>query len=215
MTFSNLRTRAAVVAALGPVALALAAPLFAQPIPTIADQPGQATTPVAAGTYQVDPMHTQVAWEVNHMGFTMLEGMFPVSAGTLTIDPANLKAAKVSVTMQIDQIAVTAAPFANHLKSAELFDAASNPTATFVSTAVTPTGKGKATITGTLTIKGIARPVTLQAVFMGAGENPVAKQANIGFSATGTIKRSDFGLGLYAPLVSDTVALRINAAFAR
>ena len=211
MSLAFLRTPAAAIVALG----LIASPVVAQQIPTIAGQPGQPTTPVAAGTYEVDPMHTQVAWEVNHLGFSMLEGLFPVSAGTLTIDPANLKAAKVSVTIPIDQIAVTAAPFANHLKSAEIFNVAANPTATFVSTSVTPTGKGKATIAGTLTIKGVAKPVTLQASFVGAGVNPLLKKANIGFSATTTIKRSDFGLGLYAPLVSDTVALHIHAAFVK
>lgn len=195
------------------LALAGGAPALAQ-IATAPDQPGQpVTSRVTAGSYQVDPAHSQVAWEVNHMGFSILEGMFPVSSGSLTIDPAHPAAAKVDVTIQIDQLAVTAAPFANHLKSAEIFDAAKYPTARFVSTGVTPRGGNRATITGTLTIKGVTKPVTLDATFVGAGTNPMSKKLNVGFSATAMVKRSDFGVAIAAPVVSDTVKLHIHAAF--
>jgi polyisoprenoid-binding protein YceI len=71
----------------------------------------------------------------------------------------------------------------------------------------------RATITGDLTIKGITKPVTLQAEFVGAGANPMNKKLNFGFRGTGQIKRSDFGLGMAAPVVSDQVDLTINAAF--
>lgn len=167
---------------------------------------------VTAGTYKVDPNHTQVTWQVNHMGFSMLQGQFGASGGSLTIDPAKPAAAKLDVSFAIDQLSVTAAPFAAHLKSAQLFDAATYPTARFVSTAVVAKGN-MATITGNLTIKNVTKPVTLQATFVGAGNNPMNKQLNFGFRATGTIKRSDFGLGLAVPIVADTVDLTINAAF--
>lgn len=198
---------------LAAAALAGGVPAIAQ-IATMAAQPGQpVASRVTAGTYAVDAAHTQVAWEVNHMGFSILEGMFGASAGSLTIDPAHPAAAKVDVTFQVDQLSVTAAPFANHLKSAEIFDAAKYPTARFVSTSVVPHGSDRATITGNLTIKDQTKPVTLEATFVGAGTNPMNKKTNVGFSATGTIKRSDFGVGLYAPLVSDTVKLHVHAAF--
>jgi polyisoprenoid-binding protein YceI len=200
--------------ALAAVALAGGGTALAQ-IATAPSQPGQpVATRVTAGTYQVDAAHTQVAWEVNHMGFSILEGLFGASGGSLTIDPAHPAATKVEVTFQIDQLSVTAPAFANHLKSDQIFDAAKYPTARFVSTAVAPRGADKASITGNLTIKGITKPVTLDATFVGAGVNPMNKKANIGFSATGSIKRSDFGVGLYAPAVSDEVKLHIHAAFA-
>ena len=94
-----------------------------------------------------------------------------------------------------------------------LFDAAANPTARFVSTAVTPQGATRARMTGNLTIKGITKPVTLDVTFVGAGTNPMSKKTNFGFTGTGTIKRSDFGLGYAAPVVSDDVKLMVNAAF--
>ncbi len=189
-----------------------AAPVLAQTAP--AGLPGAPVKArVAAGTYQVDPNHTQVTWQVEHMGFSLLQGQFGASGGSITIDPAKPNATKVEVSFATDQLSVTAPAFAHHLKSKDFFDAATNPTATFVSTKVVATGD-KAIITGNLTIKGITKPVTLAATFVGAGANPMNKKLNFGFRATGTIKRSDFGLGLLVPIVSDTVDLTINAAFA-
>ena len=184
-----------------------AAPLLAQGLPGAPDK-----ARVAAGTYAVDPNHTQVTWSVNHMGFSMLQGQFGASGGSITIDPAKPNATKVEVSFATDQLSVTAPAFANHLKSKDFFDAAANPTATFVSTGVVATGNS-AKITGNLTIKGITKPVTLAATFVGAGANPMNKKVNFGFRATGSIKRSDFGLGMAVPVVSDAVDLTINAAF--
>lgn len=188
--------------------LALAAPVLAQGLPG-APQAARVT----AGTYPVDTAHTQVTWQVNHMGFSMLQGQFGASAGQITIDPAKPNATRVDVTFQVDQLSTTAPRFSEHLKSKDFFDVAAHPTARFVSTAVRATGN-TATITGNLTIKGITKPVTLQATFVGAGANPMSKKLNLGFRATGTINRSDFGLGMAVPVVSDKVDLVINAAFA-
>ncbi len=177
---------------------AMLAPLIALAVaPAVAQvQPGAPiASRIAAGTYKVDPAHTQVLWEVNHMGFSQLSGMFGASAGSITIDPAKPAATRVEVTFQIDQLSVTAPAFATHLKSDQIFDVAKYPTASFVSTGVVPHGTDKATITGNLTIRGITKPVTLEASFIGAGANPMNKKLNFGFSADGTVKRSDFGVG--------------------
>ena len=187
-----------------------AAPVLAQ---TAAVPGAPVKARVAAGTYAVDTNHTQVTWQVNHMGFSMLEGQFGASGGSIMIDPAKPNATKVEVNFAIDQLSVTSAPFTGHLKSKDFFDVATHPTAKFVSTKVVATGD-KATITGDLTIKGITKPVVLQATFVGAGTNPMNKKVNFGFRATSSIKRSDFGLGAAVPVVSDRVDLTINAAFA-
>ena len=195
-----------------PALLAIVAvPAIAQMAPGLPGAPVKAR--VTAGTYPVDAAHTQVTWQVNHMGFSMLQGQFGASDGTLTIDPAKPNATTVDVSFATDQLSVTSPAFAGHLKSKEFFDVAANPTARFVSTKVVATGNA-AVVTGNLTIKGITKPVTLQATFVGAGVNPMNKKANIGFRATGTINRSDFGLGMAVPIVSDKVELTINAAFA-
>jgi polyisoprenoid-binding protein YceI len=195
--------------------LILAALVATAAIPAVAQtgQPGtQNKAAVTAGTYKVDAAHTQVTWTLNHMGFSMLSGQFGAQEGTLTIDPAKPAAAKLDVTFAIDQLSVTAAPFANHLKSKDFFDAATYPTARFVSTRVAVTGS-TARITGNLTIKNVTKPVTIDATFVGAGTNPMNKKVNFGFRGTTTINRSDFGLGYAAPTVADSVKLDINAAF--
>ena len=195
--------------------LVLAALALSVAIPAVAQTglPGtQNKALVTAGTYAVDPNHTQVTWTLNHMGFSMLSGQFGAQGGTLTIDPAKPNSAKLDVTFAIDQLSVTAAPFANHLKSKDLFDAATYPTARFVSTSVVASGN-RAKITGNLTIKDQTKPVTIDATLVGAGTNPMSKKLNFGFRGTTTIKRSDFGLGYATPVVADSVKLDINAAF--
>lgn len=194
--------------------LILAAALFAVAAPTVAQMPGAPDkSRVTAGNYTVDTAHTQVAWRVNHMGFTMLDGLFGATGGTATFDPKNPAATKVSIDFDIAKsLTVTSPGFAEHLKSKDFFDVANHPTAKFVSTRVQPMGDHWM-LNGNLTIKGQTKPVQLTVRFMGAGENPMNKKKNVGFTATGSINRSDFGLGMAAPVVSDKVDLTINAAF--
>lgn len=182
--------------------------------PAAAQMPGapQASR-VVAGSYKVDPNHTQVVWTVDHLGISPLSGAFGASSGTLELDPAKPAAAKVSITFNVADMSTTAAAFKKHLLSADFFDAEKHPTASFTSTAVQAKGS-TARITGNLTIKGITKPVVLDAKFFGAGPNPRDKKLNIGFSGTTSIKRSDFGLGYGAPAVADKVDLTIHGAFA-
>lgn len=191
----------------------LAAPLLAQPqMPTAV--PGQPdTTRVAAGTYKVDPAHTQVLWRVNHLGFSEFDGAFADPTGTLTIDPKNPAAAKVVIDIPIARIVTTNAELDKHLLAADFFDVAKFPAARFVSTKIVVTGQ-TATIAGDLTLKGVTKPVTLAVRFIGAGPLPIGPpKLNFGFAATTSIRRSDFGLGYGVPMVSDRVDLTINAAF--
>ena len=104
--------------------------------------------------------------------------------------------------------------FATHLASADFFEVEKYPAGRFVSTSVVVDGT-KAKITGDLTLKGVTKPVVLDAQLMGAGANPMSKAQTVGFTATSTIKRSDFNLGYAAPVVSDEVKLKITAAFER
>lgn len=192
--------------------LALAAPAIAQ-MPM--QPPGKADVArVAAGTYAADPHHTQVAWSINHLGFSVYDGIFGDVTGTLTLDPAKPNAATVAIEVPVSGLVTTVHALDEHLKKADYLDAAKFPTVTFKSTAVTVNGSD-ATIAGALTLHGVTRPVTLAAHFVGAGTNPLSKKATVGFSATTTIKRSDFGMTTLAPALGDTVDLRINAAFER
>ena len=168
---------------------------------------------VTGGTYSVEPSHTQIVFAYDHMGFTNNMGVITQPTGTLTRDKANLSASKVSITLPIANLTTGIPALNEHLAKPEFFDAAKFPTATFVSTGVKTDGATGADITGNLTIKGITKPVTLDAEFYGAGANPMNKKENVGFIATTTIKRSDFGMGGFVPVVGDNVELKIIVAF--
>jgi polyisoprenoid-binding protein YceI len=204
----------------------LALPLLAAlaAVPALAQMPSappgsKSTAAISGGTYTADPNHTQVVWTLNHMGFSPYSGMFGDVTGTLSLDPKNPSATKVSVTIPVAKV-TTAGALSQHLLRPGKdggkpdFFGASPADATFVSTKVVAKGM-TATITGNLTLNGITKPVTLAAKFYGAGTAPkmMGGKENVGFTATGDIKRSDFGLGTYVPVVSDAVHLDIAAAF--
>lgn len=170
---------------------------------------------VTGGSYTVDPNHTQVLFAFNHMGFTQNIGIIASpTSGTLTLDPKAPGQAKVDITFPVTNIRSGVAAFDKHLMSADFFEAEKFPTATFTSTSVkVDVDDNEAEITGNLTIKGVTKQVTLDADFVGAGIDPMSKKENVGFSAEAVIKRSDFGLGAFAPAIGDTVELKISAAF--
>jgi polyisoprenoid-binding protein YceI len=175
---------------------------------------------VTGGTYTVDPGHTLVVWTLDHLGFSPYTGIFGEVTGSLTLDPKNPNSAKVDVTIPVSKVVTASAGLTQHLLrpgkdggKADFFGA--DPAdARFVSTRVTASGQ-KAKITGNLTLNNVTRPVTLDATFYGAGKMPAAMggKENVGFRATGTIIRSQFGLGFGVPMVGDEVKLDISAAF--
>ncbi|GBQ92485.1 hypothetical protein AA23498_1463 [Acetobacter nitrogenifigens DSM 23921 = NBRC 105050] len=172
-------------------------------------------TQIQSGVYDVEPGHTQVGFEVLHFGFTNYLGVFSNVSGTLNLDPKNPSASKLSVTIPVDSVQTTSAKLNDELKGDQWFDAAKFPNATFESTSVRLSGKNDAVVTGNLTLHGVTKPETLKVHFIGAGVNALDKKYTIGFEATGVIKRSDFGVKMYVPYVSDDVHLRIAGAFER
>lgn len=198
--------------------LLAAAPLIAQGGPAT---PGaKDVTRVTAGTYKADPGHSLIGWTVDHLGFNDYFGIFGDVSGTLVIDPAKPSDAKVDVAIPVASVTTANAGLSKHLLKpaapggkADFFG--ENPAAAhFVSTAVAVTGT-TAKITGDLTLNGVTKPVTLNAEFTGAGKTPpfMGGKEVVGFRATSTIKRSDFGVAYGIPMVSDEVALKITVAF--
>ncbi len=172
---------------------------------------------VEAGTYKTDKDHSLIGWRINHFGFNDYFGIFGSVDGTLTIDPANLSAAKVEATIPINPV-VASQGLHDHLLRAgqdggkpDFFGPDQQP-AHFVSTQVAASGN-KATITGNLTLNGVTKPVTINAEFTGAGNSMMGNKATVGFEGTTTIKRSEFGLDTFVPMVSDEVELQITTAF--
>jgi polyisoprenoid-binding protein YceI len=172
-------------------------------------------TAVTAGNYAVEPSHTRVQFSVSHMGFSDWYGDFAGATGTLSLDPKQLAASKLEISIPVASVTTTNAKLDAELKSAEWFDADKHPTIRFVATKVERTAADRANITGDLTFHGVTKPVVLDTRFNGAGINPLSKAYTIGFNATTTINRSDFGVKTYVPLIGDAVTLRISAAFER
>ncbi|MNV19055.1 hypothetical protein D3C71_1099010 [compost metagenome] len=116
----------------------------------------------------------------------------------------------MEVTLPLSGLNSFTAKFDEHLRSPDFFDAAKFPAATFKSTKVEAAGANKLTVTGDLTVKGVTKPVVLDVTINGAGDHPMMKVPSVGFDATTSFKRSEFGLGAYAPNVSDDVKVRIT-----
>ncbi len=196
--------------------LLVAAPLAAQMAVPGSKNPAAIT----GGTYTVDPAHTLIGWRVDHMGFNDYFGIFGSSTGTLTLDPKKPNAAKVDITIPVSKVTTANAALTAHLLRAPAagakpdFFGADPADARFVSTSVVASGT-TAKITGTLTLNGVTKPVVLDASFSGAGKAPamMGGKENVGFHATTTIKRSEFGVAYGIPIVSDAVALDITVAF--
>lgn len=161
-------------------------------------------------TYTMDPGHTQVMFTWSHFGFSNPTANFNTVKGTLTYDPAHPSHSSVQVSMPVSSIDTHVPALDEHLKSDDFFNAKKYPMVTFKSTKVTPAGAHKLTVVGNLTVHGKTHPVTLHATLNKMGMQPMEKKPAIGFSATGTLKRSWFGVDKYVPMVSDTIHLRIT-----
>jgi polyisoprenoid-binding protein YceI len=161
-------------------------------------------------TYQLDPSHTMVLFSWNHFGYSNPTADIGISKGTLVFDEQNPSQATVSVTMPLSALDTHVTALDKHLKQPDFFNADKYPTMTFKSTNVQALGDNKFKVTGDLTAHGVTKSVVLDATLNKVGPHPMTKAQAIGFDATGTLKRSDFGMGAYVPMVSDEIQLHIT-----
>ena len=161
-------------------------------------------------TYKLDPNHTMVLFSWNHFGFSNPVADIGIADGTVVFDQQNPSKSSVDVTMPLSNLDTHVPALDKHLKEPDFFDADKYPTITFKSTSVQSLGGKHYKVTGDLTVHGVTKPVVLNATLNGVGTHPMTGQQSIGFNATGTLKRSDFGLGAYVPKVSDEIQLTIT-----
>lgn len=184
-----IRLSAAVLA----VALA-AAPAIAEPV-----------------AYDFDKSHANLTFSYNHLGYSTTDGRFGDWNGELVIDQETPANSKISMTVNVDSLDTFWGERDTHFKSADFFEVAAHPTATFVSTSVEKTGENTLAVAGDLTIKGITKPATFDVTINALGEHPMAKTPAIGFDATTVVKRSDFGMNMFVPYVGDEVTISFSA----
>lgn len=194
-------------------AAALAAAFVVTPALVLAQSATTTPAAVQAGTYGVEPYHTRVLFAVSHLGFSTWYGEFTGASGSLTLDPAKLGESHVDIAVPAASISTSNAKLDDELKGDKWFDVAKYDTIRFRSTRITRTGANSADIAGDLTLHGVTKPVVLKARFNAAGVNPLDKAYTVGFEVSGDIKRSDFGVTTYVPMVGDDVHLIISAAF--
>ena len=165
---------------------------------------------LAADPYTIDPNHTQIEYTYSHFGFSHITGHLSNIEGDFLFDAKDPTKSSIQVDVPISTITVGVPALDTELRSDMFFDADKFPLATFQSTSVTSSAPDKLAVTGDLTIHGVTKPVTLDVTINKIGEHPMRGVAAVGFDATATIKRSDFGVSKYVPNVSDEVTLHIT-----
>ncbi|MGX1306620.1 polyisoprenoid-binding protein YceI [Amorphus suaedae] len=182
-------------------------------IRTVALATTLALSPVAAfADWQIDPSHTAVVFEVEHFGYSDVTGVFPTVEATIdSFDPENLDTAQFKVTLDATALTTFWGPRDEHIKGPDFLDVAKFPEITFVSTSVKTTGDGTADVSGDLTIKDVTKPVTFKATVNKIGESPVMPGTDVaGFTLTGEIDRTAFGVDTYAPAIGAIMPVTIN-----
>jgi polyisoprenoid-binding protein YceI len=164
----------------------------------------------SAEKYVLDPSHSQVIFSYNHLGYSTTFGMFSGFEGEIMFDQENPANSTVSVSMPTMSMFTGWEEREGHFMSDDFFGATEEDMITFTSTSIEVTGEDTAVITGDLTINDVTKEVALDAVLNQTGTHPMANKAWAGFDATTTLLRSDFGLGAFAPAVSDEVDVQIS-----
>ena len=170
---------------------------------------------VRAGAYALDAAHGKITWSVDHLGFSTYYGQFVNVQAQLTLDPANPVNSSLTATIPLTEVDSNSDGLDRHLQTADFFDTANHPTATFVSRSITldADDANEATVVGDLTLRGVTRPVTMEVELNQAGPS-MGNTYKAGFDGEATIKRSEFGITYGIPMgLGDDVKLHIEGEF--
>jgi polyisoprenoid-binding protein YceI len=165
------------------------------------------------GDYVLDKSHASVNWRVMHMGLSGYSARFDKMDGKLTFTPASASTSRVEFTIEAASVNTGLAPFSKKLGGAEWFDAEKNPNITFKSTKIEAAGENKYKMTGDMTLRGVTKSMTWEVTFNGGLYNTFAQAHAVGFSAKGVVKRSDWGMKEYVPMIGDDVDVNVEAEF--
>lgn len=166
--------------------------------------------PAAAATYDIDARHTQVEFTYTHFGLSHISARLNQVTGTFDFDPKNPAKSSIDVQVPMSSLSTGVPRLDTHLASADFFDVANFPNASFKSRSVKVLGKDRLSVSGDLTIHGVTRPVVFDVTIVGEGEHPARKTPAVGLDAVTTIKRSDFGVSGFAQAAADEVRIHIN-----
>jgi polyisoprenoid-binding protein YceI len=167
-------------------------------------------TETPAGVYKSDPDHTTLHFKVRHFNFSTFVARFDKVSATLQWDPADPAKSHLEAVVDTASVDTRVPTLDAQLRSDQMFDSAASPVARFVSTRIIRMSNTSGEVRGNLTIKGQTHPVTLKVVFNGGGVNGLTGKSTLGFSAHAQIRRSEWGLGAWFPVVGDEVELEIE-----
>jgi polyisoprenoid-binding protein YceI len=170
---------------------------------------GSATAGRAAD-YTIDPTHSHILFTIDHLGFAKIVGLFSDLSGNISFDSNNVPGSKLNVTIKTESLQTQFAARDKDLKGADWFNITEFPEITYVGSEFAKKDEHTGTITGTLTLHGMTKPVTLNVVVNKVGQNPLDKIDSAGFSARGTLKRSDFGMKTFLGPIGDDIDLIIE-----
>jgi len=174
---------------------------------------GLAAPAMAADVYELDPGHTDIVFMVSHFGYSDTIGRFNEAEGTMVMDDQDLAGSSIELVIDAASLDTDHAKRDEHLRSPDFFNVAEYPTITFASTEVEQTGENTALVTGDLAMHGTTRPVTFEVTLNKVAPHPVPDYEGVmtaGFSARGTIRRSDFGIDTFVPAIGDEVEVIIE-----
>lgn len=176
--------------------------------------------PIMSGTalaepvaYEFDQTHTAIRASWDHLGLSRQSIYFTDYEGVLLLDLEEPENSTVDVTFNLSDgfwVGANQQDFEDHLESGDLFNTAEYPTARFVATSFETEDGETGVMTGDLTLLGETRPVSLNVTLNFSGPHPMSERQTAGFSASGTLVRSEWGLGYAAPFVSDEIELSIE-----
>ncbi|WP_050606057.1 YceI family protein [Ruegeria sp. 6PALISEP08] len=174
---------------------------------------GATTALSESGTYELDPGHSQVLFSYNHIGFSETFGLFSGFSGEIEFDEDDPSGSSVTVSMPVKSMITGWDARLQHFMSDDFFSASDSDMVTFASTSIEVTGDNTANISGDLTMNGVTKPVVLETTLNKSAPYPFGPKEGtptLGLAATATFVRSEFGLGAFAPAVSDEIELLIN-----
>jgi polyisoprenoid-binding protein YceI len=170
----------------------------------------------APQSFKLDPNHTFAVFRVNHLGYSTMIGAFNEISGQLTLDQDQLDNSTVEITLNTTSVDTNHQKRDDHLRSPDFFNAVEFPEMTFKSTSVKTTGDNTMEIAGDLTLLGETKPVTLEAVLNKVAEHPIPSYNGVvvaGFSASTSLKRSDFGMNYALEGIGDQIDILLEAEF--
>lgn len=163
----------------------------------------------APETYNIDSKHTFPTFEVNHMGYSIQRGRFDKTSGIVTFDKV-ANAGSVDVTIDVASLNMGFDEWNQHMLDEKFFNAKQHPTMTFKSSKFKFKGDMLTEVDGNLTLLGVTKPVTLKVDLFKCAKHPMLKKDACGANATATIKRSDFGMNAYVPMVGDEIKIALG-----